>query len=87
MNKIPEIKGIKKIWAIIPGFVLIMTLFILFGLLIIKLLWAWVIPDIFPGAVEKGLIASSISWFTAFKVALLVFAFSRLAGIGRKRSE
>ena len=36
----------------------------------IKLLWAWTIPDLFPGAVQQGLIASKISWFTSFKLAL-----------------
>ena len=33
-------------------------------------MWSWVMPDLFPGAVESGLIASEISWFTAFKLAL-----------------
>ena len=37
---------------------------------LIKLLWAWTIPDLFPGAVEQGLIAAEISWFTSFKLAL-----------------
>tara|TARA_B100001750_G_C15270928_1_gene477498 strand:- start:351 stop:572 length:222 start_codon:yes stop_codon:yes gene_type:complete len=37
---------------------------------LIKFLWAWTIPDLFPGAVEQGLIASEISWFTSLKLAL-----------------
>jgi hypothetical protein len=37
---------------------------------VIKLLWAWTIPDLFPGAVEQGLIAAEISWVTSFKLAL-----------------
>ncbi|MEZ4812796.1 MAG: hypothetical protein R2883_04820 [Caldisericia bacterium] len=39
-------------------------------ILLLKLMWAWVIPDLFPGAVEQGLIAANISWFTALKVGL-----------------
>ena len=37
---------------------------------LIKLLWAWTIPDLFPGAVEQGLVAAEISWLTSFKLAL-----------------
>lgn len=36
----------------------------------LKLLWAWTIPDLFPGAVEQGLVASEISWLTSFKLAI-----------------
>lgn len=68
----------KKGWwfAIVPGVVIVFVV----TLLLVKLLWAWTIPDIFPGAVEQGLIAKSISWFTAFKVAIFVGV---LAGAGR----
>jgi len=41
-------------------------------LLVIKGLWGFIIPDLFPGAVKQGLIAKSISWATAMKVALLL---------------
>lgn len=53
---------------------------LVFGLLIIKLMWSWVIPDIFPGAVKQGLIVKSISWYMAFKLALFV---AMLGGIAR----
>ena len=49
-------------------------------LLLVKLLWAWTVPDLFPGAVEQGLVAKSISWMTAVKVAILVAV---LSGVGR----
>ena len=39
---------------------------------VIKLLWSWTIPDLFPGAVEQGLVATEISWFTSFKLALFL---------------
>ena len=58
----------KKAWwvAIAPGILGAIVLF----LLVVKLLWAWTIPDLFPGAVEQGLITPSVSWLTAFKVAI-----------------
>ena len=34
---------------------------LLFGLLLIKLWWAWAAPDLFPGAVAQGLVAESLS--------------------------
>ena len=53
------------------------------GLLLVKVLWGWTIPDLFPGAVEKGLIARSISWFTALKVAIFIAVLAGVAGISR----
>ena len=49
-------------------------------LLLIKALWAWTIPDLFPGAVKQGLVAGSISWLTAVKLAIFVAVLSGLAG-------
>ena len=50
----------------IAGIVFVLTFFLL------KLLWAWTIPDLFPGAVEQGLVAKEISWFTSFKLAIFL---------------
>ena len=55
----------------------------LLGLLLIKLWWQWAVPDLFPGAVEQGLVAASISWFTSFKLALALAALAALAGSRR----
>ena len=49
-------------------------------LLLIKVLWAWTIPDLFPGAVEQGLVAGSVSWLTAAKIAIFVAVLSGIAG-------
>jgi hypothetical protein len=51
-------------------------------LFLIKILWAWTVPDVLPGAVEQGLVAGSISWFTAVKVAIFVAVLSGIAGGG-----
>ena len=52
-------------------------------LLLLKFLWSWTIPDLFPGAVEQGLVAHYISWFTAFKVAIFVAVLAGVAGLRR----
>ena len=52
-------------------------------LFLVKILWAWTIPDLFPGAAEQGLIAKEISWYTSLKVAIFVAALAGIAGIRR----
>ena len=49
-------------------------------LLLLKALWAWTIPDLFPGAVEQGLVAGTISWVTAVKLALFIAILTGLSG-------
>jgi hypothetical protein len=66
--------------ALIPGVFVIVVIAFFVVLLLLKLLWAWTIPDLFPGAVEQGLVAGSISWFTAFKVAIFAAVLAGLAG-------
>jgi hypothetical protein len=59
-----------KIFAIVSGAIGIMIGIVTIAFFVIKFLWAWTIPDLFPGAVEQGLIAAEISWLTSFKLAL-----------------
>ena len=75
----------NKAWwiAIIPGVLAIFVIAVVLFLLVIKLLWAWTVPDLFPGAVEQGLVAASISWLAAFKVALFVGVLAGIVG-GKK---
>jgi len=79
----------KKSWliAIVPGALVIIAIVFVLSLFLIKLLWAWTIPDIFPGAVEQGLIAQSISWFTAFKLAIFVAVLAGAAGISSRHKS
>ncbi len=39
-----------------------------------KLLWDWIVPDLFP----TGILAGTISWYTAFKIALVSTALIML---------
>lgn len=55
--------------------------------LLIRALWAWTIPDLFPGAVDQGLVARTISWGTAVKLALFVAVLSGIAGHGGHGSK
>ncbi|MBM2820447.1 MAG: hypothetical protein HW405_207 [Candidatus Berkelbacteria bacterium] len=79
----------KKAWmlAIIPGMLAIMVGIFIVVLLLLKLLWAWTVPDLFPGAVSQGLVAGTISWYTAFKVAIFIAVLAGVAGARRQRHE
>jgi hypothetical protein len=80
----------KNSWlfAIVPSIIASVVGIFVLALLVVKLLWAWTIPDIFPGAVQQGLITGTISWFTALKVAIFVavlFGIADIRGSGRKK--
>ena len=77
----------KWLIAIVPGILAIIALVFLVALFLIKVLWAWTIPDLFPGAVEQGLVARDISWFTALKVAIFVAVLAGIAGIRKSDSS
>ena len=62
----------SKLFKIIPGAIALILGIAAVMFFVIKLLWAWTIPDLFPGAVEQGLIAAEISWLTSFKLALFL---------------
>ena len=59
------------------------------SLVLFKFVWAWVVPDLFPGAVTQGLISANLTWFSAFKLAVLVAVLSgfypALAGAFKSR--
>ena len=52
----------------------------LVSLLVFKFVWPWVIPDVLPGAVDQGLVAESLSWSTAAKLALPIAALGGMFG-------
>ena len=42
------------------------------GVILIKLLWAWTIPDLFPVAVDQGLVVGELTWLAALKIVALI---------------
>lgn len=46
----------------------------------IMIVWAWVIPDLFPGLVEEAAIASRLNWIQASGLAVLA---ASLASAGK----
>lgn len=66
----------KKFFSALLRFIAFMVVVFLLSLLLTKVLWSWTVPDLFSGAVEEGLIAGEISWYTAMKLALFIALLS-----------
>ncbi|MEF3279605.1 MAG: hypothetical protein K6357_01375 [Elusimicrobiota bacterium] len=64
--------------------ILLLLIFFITGIFIIKILWVWTIPEIFPGAVSQGLIVKKISWFGALKLSILFSMIATIARISKK---
>ncbi len=80
----------SKVAAVIAGGVAVACVvacvaFVVF-LLVVKALWAWTVPDLFPGAVKAGLVAETISWGTTAKVAIALAIFAGLCKGGHAHS-
>ena len=60
-------------WVTVAITVLIqVAVMFVIALILFKVVWAWVIPDLFPGAVSQGLISADLTWLAAVKLAVLV---------------
>ena len=71
----------KVLWiSIVPAVLSILVLAFILALLLVKFLWSWTVPDLFPGAVADGLIAGSISWLTSLKVAIFMAVMAAISG-------
>ena len=53
-----------------------LVIFFVISLVVFRFVWGWVVPDLFPGAVNEGLIVEDLTWGTAFKLAVLVAVLS-----------
>jgi hypothetical protein len=54
------------------------------AVVVFKFVWAWVVSDLFPGAVAQGLISADLTWLAAVKLAVLVAV---LSGFGPSLSK
>ncbi len=65
----------KRVEAGVSVFVAVTVTFVI-SVVIFKFVWAWVVPDLFPGAVAQGLISADLTWFATVKLAVLVTMLS-----------
>jgi hypothetical protein len=59
----------------VPIIIQIVISFVI-SVIVFKFVWAWVVPDLFPGAVDQGLISANLTWLASLKLAILVGVFS-----------
>ena len=71
--------GSKIAGLIVAGITVVCIAFVV-TLFLIKVMWAWTVPDLFPGAVEQGLVTKTVSWLTAVKIAIFIAILSGIAG-------
>ena len=64
--------------GVTSGVTILVTVAVTFVItvVVLKFVWAWVVPDLFPGAVAQGLIAADLTWLASLKLAVLVAVLS-----------
>jgi len=64
--------------GVTSGVTILVTVIVTFviSIVVFKFVWAWVVPDLFPGAVEQGLVAADLTWLASLKLAVLVAVLS-----------
>lgn len=58
--------------AVTKGATIMVTVAVTFVVMVValKFVWAWVVVDLFPGAVEQGLINAKLTWLATVKLAV-----------------
>ncbi|MDI6740269.1 MAG: hypothetical protein QME74_07885 [Candidatus Edwardsbacteria bacterium] len=79
----------KKWWmfALLPLLLPVLIGILILGPFVIKWLWAWTVPDLFPGAALTGLVAKTLSWWSAFKLAVFVAFLAAITGIRPSKND
>ncbi len=76
MRAVPPVSRAQQAWNVIVGLSFFVAVAFVVLLVVIKAPWETLVPALFPGAVEKGLIAATISWGTTFQLAATLACLS-----------
>jgi hypothetical protein len=71
MEKMVEKQVTDWVTVAIKVIIQVAVMFVV-AVLVFKVVWAWVVPDLFPGAVDQGLVSAELTWLAAMKLAVLV---------------
>ena len=69
------------VMKVLPIGLLAMAIIFVLSILVLRWLWAWIIPDLFPEAVAQGLIVDTLSWTTSLKLAVAFILASVVLGL------
>jgi hypothetical protein len=70
-EKVIEKKVEKGVTIAVTVVISVIVTFVI-SVIFFKFVWSWVVPDLFPGAVDDGLIAKDISWWATIKLAIFI---------------
>ncbi len=65
------------------GILALVAIILASGAVVITLVWGWVVPDVFEGAVEQGVLPASITFWQALKFSILL----TVLGLTRRMSK
>ena len=71
MDKKPKDRVHCGSMPLLAKLIIVFVVVLLVKMVVLVLLWAWIVPDLFPGAVAQGLIVATVPWLTAFKIGLV----------------
>ena len=69
-------EGVEKGVAVGTAILISVAVTFVISMVVFKFVWAWVVPDLFPGAVAEGLISANLTWLATLKLAVLVAVLS-----------
>ncbi len=69
------------VMKVLPIGLLAMAVIFVLSILVLRWLWAWIIPDLFPEAVAQGLIVDTLSWTTSLKLAVAFVLANVVLGV------
>ena len=75
MEKVVEKQVTDWVTVAITVIIQVAVMFVI-AVIAFKVVWAWVVPDLFPGAVNQGLMSADLTWLAAVKLAVLVAVLS-----------
>ena len=69
-------KGVERGVAVGTAILISVVVTFVISMVVFKFVWAWVVHDLFPGAVAQGLISADLTWLATLKLAVLVAVLS-----------
>jgi hypothetical protein len=69
-------EGVERGVAVGTAVLVAVAVTFVISVIVFKFVWAWVVPDLFPGAVAQGLISADLTWLATLKLAVLVAVLS-----------
>jgi hypothetical protein len=68
-------------------FIVLIVIVVVFGVFGSMLVWNWVVPDVFSGAVKQGLLPASLTFWQSFKLSILTMTFLGLNRLGSSQKD